>query len=48
MMRDVINGVQQFNNREEITGSKLKTNIKKFYYALLTYVYSFCGWIATD
>lgn len=48
MMRDVVNGVQQFNNREEITASKLKTNIKKIYYVLLTYLYSFCGWVATD
>lgn len=48
MMRDVVNGVQQFNNREDIASSKIKSNIKKVYYVILTYLYSFCGWIATD
>lgn len=48
MMRDVIRNVAQFNNRKEIAESKIKSNIKKVYYVLLTYIYSFCGWIATD
>ena len=48
MMRDVINGVSQFNNRQEIAGSKLMSNIKKVYYVMLTYIYSFCGWSSVD
>lgn len=48
MMRDVINGVSQFNNRQEIAGSKLMSNLKKVYYVLLTYIYSFCGWSSVD
>lgn len=48
MMRDVINGVSQFNNRKEIAGSKLMSNLKKVYYVLLTYIYSFCGWSSAD
>ncbi len=48
MMRDVISGKAQFNNREEIAGSKIMSKIKKVYYVLMTYIYSFCGWIAVD
>lgn len=48
MMRDVINGVSQFNNRKEIAGSKLMSNLKKVYYVLLTYIYSFSGWSSAD
>ncbi len=48
MMRDVINGVSQFNNRQEIAGSKLMSNLKKVYYVMLTYIYSFCGWSSVD
>jgi alpha-1,2-mannosyltransferase len=48
MMRDVIAGKSQFNNREDIASSKFKSTIKKLYYVLLTYLYSFCGWVATD
>ena len=24
------------------------SNLKKVYYVFLTYLYSFCGWVATD
>ena len=48
MMRDVINGVSQFNNRREIAESAIKSNLKKVYYVILTYIYSFCGRIGTD
>ena len=48
MMRDVIQGVAQFNNSKEIAGSWLMSNLKKVYYVILTYLYSFCGWVSVD
>jgi alpha-1,2-mannosyltransferase len=48
MMRDVIQGVSQFNNREDIAKSLYKRQLKKIYYIGLTYVYSFCGRFFVD
>ena len=48
MMRDVIEGKTQYNNKKEIAESKLMSNLKKIYYVVLTYLYSVSGWLATD
>jgi len=43
MLKDVINGVAQFNNSEEISNSRLKSFVKKIYYVIMTVAYSFSG-----
>ena len=43
MIKDIISGKQQFNNREEISKSWVKTQIKKVYYILMAVLYCICG-----
>lgn len=46
MLKVVMSGKAQFNNRAEIANSKLKTLAKKVYYLIMTVLYSLCGYFA--
>ena len=48
MLRVVMKGEAQYNNREEIAKSFIKRNIKKLYYAFMTFAYTFCGYFANQ